>query len=104
MVGFSQRQYWITPSPKRRSMMSVSKLVDLVKPPSAIIERGTHTPWQEIQAVLRLQLSGDYYEYGLTYGSGAMCNGFLLIFNWAAPHYRDHIMVETDVIRAAGTS
>lgn len=84
--------------------MSISELVGLVKPPSAPIELGQPSLWQAVQADLGLQLPNDYYEYGLTYGSGSMCNRFMLLFNWGAPHYRDYIAAETKVIRDAGTS
>jgi hypothetical protein len=95
---------WIIERPQQRSVMSISELVDLVKPPNTLIERGEPALWQAVQSDLGLRLPNDYYEYGLAYGSGSMANGFMLLFNWAAPHYRDYIGMETKVIRDAGTS
>jgi hypothetical protein len=84
--------------------MSIAELTNLVKLPSTPIERGSLAVWEAVQLDLGLRLPNDYYEYGVTYGSGTMCNGFLLIANWAAPHYRAFIAAETKAIRAAGTS
>jgi hypothetical protein len=84
--------------------MSITDLISLVKPPSRLIERGSTSVWEEIQTSLRIQLPNDYYEFGLTYSSGRMCDKHILIANWAAPHYRDFITGESRLIRSAGTT
>ena len=84
--------------------MGISELVRLMKPPSTPIERGSLALWEAVQSDLGLKLPDDYYEYGLTYGSGSLCNGFMVVSNWAAPHYRAFITAESKAIRAAGTA
>lgn len=84
--------------------MSITELTRLVKPPSTPVEPGSLALWEAVQSDLGLRLPNDYYEYGVTYGLGSMCNGFMVIANWGSPNYRAFISHESKLIRLAGTS
>lgn len=84
--------------------MSIAELIRIVPPPTKPVHSGTAESWKAVQEKLGIRLPTDYYEYGVTYGSGTMCNGFLRLFGWASPHFESYVSAETEGIRAAGTT
>jgi len=80
--------------------MSTTNLIQLVPPPKEPVERGSPEAWEAAEAALGLRLPPDYYDYGLAYGSGAMCNGFMQVFNWASPSYRSLVEFEAMTVLA----
>lgn len=82
--------------------MAISELVELVAPPKKPVQRGNERKWKSINKKLGVELPSDYYDYGITYGSGEMCNGFIRILNWATPFFLKFVTKETENIRGGG--
>jgi hypothetical protein len=84
--------------------MSISDLTRLVRPPSNLTDPGSPSVWEAVQSSMGIRLPMDAYDYGVVYGSGSMCNGFFLLFNWASPHFEAYLDAECKGLRAVSTS
>lgn len=60
--------------------MSISRLIELVPPPSSPFEIGTHDQWRERESEIGVTLPRDYRDFIFTYGTGLFA-GFYRIYN-----------------------
>ncbi len=67
--------------------MSLSRLIQLVTPPTNPFEIGTLEEWHELESQIGVSLPPDYREFVFTYGSGLFA-GFYRVYNpFAASQY-----------------
>ena len=79
--------------------MTINDLVTLVPPPALPIENGPPEKWGTIEASLGTAMPPDYREFGLRYGSGRFCKGFIEVFNPFAESYSELVKVQCNFLR-----
>lgn len=79
--------------------MAIGELTRVVMPPTEAVDCGTKAQWKAIQDKLGLILPIDLCEFGLTYGTGEFCDGFLEVVNPFSPKYQEYVAYETRILR-----
>ena len=79
--------------------MSISELTAVVSPPGRRTEGGEIGAWARAQKTIGLSLPTDFRDFGIAYGSGRFCNGFLQVYNPFSKNYKGIIDSELSILR-----
>ena len=79
--------------------MSVAELKKLVPPPANPVEAGPANGWKAIEERLNVKLPDDYKDFGLAYGTGRFCRGFLEIYNPFSKSYEAIVDAEARFLK-----
>lgn len=80
--------------------MAIKELLKIVPPPKKPLEVGKAASWKKLEATLGLTLPSDLRDFGMHYGSGRFCGGFLLIYNPFATYYLKAIESDCSILLA----
>lgn len=59
----------------------ISNLTKLIPPPKKPIETGDKRDWEAVIDRLGTELPNDFFDLGMTYGSGWFCEGYIRVAN-----------------------
>jgi len=76
--------------------MAIEELITVVSPPEEPVEAGSKRTWAAVQKATGIKMPDDFRDFGIRYGSGSLCRGFLKVRNPFSPSFRDFVVRETD--------